>query len=126
MRYFFLSGCSNNQDYISYSYDPPASNPCLENEEQILNRPGSPDAPTLYIGIGIETGIVRLSWTEIEGADYYILEESDCPDFEFGINSNTIYENNYFPEVNHNTFFRVCAVVNGKPTGWSKVVNQTF
>jgi len=121
----FLSRCSYDQDNIVYKYNPPPPNPCQENEKQILNQPGSPDAPILSIGIGIETGIVRISWTELAGTDFYVLEECDCPDFEIVLNSPTLFENQYFPDIGYETFFRVRASRSSWSTAWSNVIKNS-
>ena len=122
----FFSGCSSNRDNIVYDYEPTETNSCLEHEDEILNQSGSADAPVLHIGIGIESGIVSLSWTDLPGAGYYVLEECDCPNFEVNVYRYTPTGNYYYPEVNHNTFFRVSAVISGGSTGWSNVVKNSY
>jgi hypothetical protein len=121
-----LSGCSFNEDYSSYEYNPSFYDPCLENEWEILNRPGSPDAPILYIGIGIESGIISLSWTEIPEADYYILEESDCPTFLSSVYRYINYDNHFTLSPRYPWYYRVRTVNGGSSTGWSNVIKNTF
>lgn len=122
----FSSRCSYDQENIGYTNTPPLSDPCFENEEQILNQPGSNDAPFLSIGIGIETGIIRLSWTSLPGVDFYVLEECNCPDFDFGVYEYTLFENDYWPVLNRGTFYRVRASLSSWSTGWSNVVKNNF
>ena len=119
-----LSGCSNNDAYLVYDDTPVYSNPCQENEDQILHQPGSSGAPTLHIGIGIESGVVSLNWSGGIEAEYYILEECECPGFSSVRNSYTIYQSEFVIEDNYPYFYRVCAVTGSYRTGWSNVVKN--
>jgi len=122
-----LTGCSDN--YINnpdYEYIPPVSNPCQDDEEYYLNQSGSSDAPALEIGVGIESGIVSVHWTDFENADYYELEECYCPSFTGEIYGYVISDNRYSPEISFPTYFRVRAIINGNRTGWSNVVKNYF
>ena len=120
----FLPGCSNNDAYVVYDDTPVYSNPCQENEDEILHQPGSSNAPVLHISIGIESGIVILSWTGVMGAEYYILEECECPGFTSIRNSYEVYQNEFVIEHNFPYFYRVCAVIGSYRTGWSNVVKN--
>ena len=119
-----LSGCSNND--ASFIYDDTSfySNPCQENEDEILHQSGSSDAPELHISIGIESGIVSLNWTGVAGVEYYILEECECPGFSSVRNSYEVYQNEFVIEHNYPYFYRVCAVIGSYRTGWSNVVKN--
>ena len=119
-----LSGCSNND--ASFIYDDTSfySNPCQENEDEILHQSGSSDAPELHISRGIESGIVSLNWTGVAGVEYYILEECECPGFSSVRNSYEVYQNEFVIEHNYPYFYRVCAVIGSYRTGWSNVVKN--
>ena len=123
----FILGCSNNYSYNpNYELTPPLSNPCQDDEEYYLSQSGSSDAPKLGIGVGIESGIVSIHWTGYENADYYDLEECYCPSFTGAIYSYEIHNLGYSPEINFPTYFRVRAIINGSPTGWSNLVKNSF
>jgi len=116
-----ITACSNEQDPTIYIYADPSYSSCLDNEEAILNSPGSGDAPILNIGVGIESGDVALQWTNIQQVDFYELEECYCPDFTSEIYSYQLTETYLAVDWRTPTYFRVCAVINGIPTGWSNV-----
>jgi hypothetical protein len=115
------SACSDEQDPTIYIYADPSYASCLDNEETILNSSGSNDAPILNIGIGIESGDVLLSWTNIPGTDFYDLEECYCPDFTSEIFSYQLTENYLQVDWRTPTYFRIRASKSGTLTGWSNV-----
>lgn len=113
---FFLISCSDNSSNITdYNWPYPG------DVEEILNQAGSPDAPVLYISIGIESGVVSLNWTEIEGA-YYELEECDNPYFNLLIYNYLIYQTEFPYDIKNGFFYRVRAYTPAGLTGWSNVV----
>ena len=116
-----FSACSDEQDPTIYIYADPSYLSCLDNEESILRSSGSDDAPILNIGVGIESGDVVLSWTNIPGTDFYELEESYCPDFTLEIYSYHLTENYLQVDWRTPTYFRIRASKSGTPTGWSNV-----
>ncbi len=120
------SACSNEQDPTTYIYADPSFSTCLDNEEAILSSQGSETAPILNIGVGIESGDVRLSWTNILEADFYELEECYCPDFTSEIYYYQLAETYFGVDWRSPTYFRVRAVINGTPTGWSNVKKNHY
>jgi len=114
-----FSNCSG--DYSDYNYLAD-SNSCFANESEILNAPGSSDAPKISISIGIESGGKSMHWSEINGYLYYELEESYCPDFSAFVNVYKIEYHSFdpAPSLNRN-YYRVRAVLPDSVTGWSNV-----
>lgn len=115
------SSCSNEQDSTIYIYADPPYSSCLDNEEAILTSSGSEDAPILYSGVGIESGDVLLSWTNIPEASFYELEECYCPDFTSEIYQYDLSETYFVVDWRTPTYFRVRSIINGTATGWSNV-----
>lgn len=116
-----IPACSDEQDPTIYIYADPSYSSCLDNEESILSSSGSNDAPMLNIGVGIESGDVLLSWTNIPGTDFYDLEECYCPDFTSEIYSYQLTENYLQVDWRTPTYFRIRASKSGTLTGWSNV-----
>jgi hypothetical protein len=121
-----ISACSSEQNPTTYIYPDPNYTSCLDNEEAILNSAGSEDAPILYIGVGIESGDVSLHWTKIPETEYYELEECYCPDFTSDIYYYELTEAYFRVDWRTPTYFRVRAVINSIPTGWSNVKKNYF
>jgi len=119
------SACSSEQN-PTYIYSDSNYTSCLDNEDAILNSQGSEDAPILNMGVGIESGDVRLSWTNIPEADFYELEECYCPDFTSDIYYYQLTVTYFEVEWRTPTYFRVRAIINGTPTGWSNVKKNYF
>jgi hypothetical protein len=120
------SSCSTEQNPTNYIYSDPNYTSCMDNEESILSSPGCEDAPILNRGVGIETGDVHLSWTDLLGASFYELEECYCPDFSSEIYYYQLTESYFVVDWRTPTYFRVRAVIYGTPTGWSNVKKNSY
>ena len=117
-----LFACSDNQ----ISDFPNSTNPhdCFEYESEILDSEGSADAPKLSKYFSHEGPDGGIRWTNIEDAEYYILEECGCPDFTGYISFDMVDTNLiHYNRLVKDFFYRVKAVISPfEETGWSNVV----
>lgn len=86
-------------------------------------RPIGLSAPTLHLGVGIETGDFSFSWTASPGATYYSLQTDMVPWFSIPkvvyTGPNRIYYLGYKSNYSFSSYYRVRAENQSSRSNWS-------
>ena len=103
-----------------------------EQDNSHLNTGGRPDysvleslpVPKLSVGIGIESGLIHVSWTQVDSVDYYELEQCFTSDFispslEYAGADRSIS----FHSAAGHSFFRVRTIYQGSASYWSNIAS---
>jgi hypothetical protein len=110
-----FAGCSDKDNSIAIHTNPPC------NTNEILNLPGSQDAPFLYIVKDSDINDIYLCWTKITGS-YYEVQECINACFNSFVDDYVMYDDYFTEVVKNNYFYRVRSISPAGVTGWSNVV----